>query len=186
MTGIKWPEGAEANIDGDYTKWVDGNEYNLEGEGWVNEGWVKSENSWSLDEYRSDGDFKVIERPIETVDPIEIKEVSKPIDTPYVPKVGDRCEHANPQFAAHYGKLSYIGLSRGGAMIMESEGSDLLRFSAGAVFRPVKTELEEFIEKAAKVLQKDDQDVTGLCNKDVKMFHSAAKALLAAGFKAPE
>jgi hypothetical protein len=59
---IKWPEGAEAKINGHYTKWVDGNEYNLKhGE------WVKSCNSWSLDKFKESDDFEVIERPIEAV-----------------------------------------------------------------------------------------------------------------------
>ena len=109
MSDLKWPEGAEVKIDGDYTKWVDGVEYSSRGGG----RWVESSNSWSLDEYKSDGDFKIIERPIET-------------------------------------------------------------------------ECEGFIEQAAKVLQENHQDVTGLCNKSVEMFHSAAKALLVSGFKAPK
>ena len=133
MTGIKWPEGAEANIDGDYTKWVDGNEYNLEGEGWVNEGWVKSENSWSLDEYRSDGDFKVIERPIETVDPIEIKEVSKPIDPPYVPEVGEWCEALD---CGEWIKVKHVFIEEDGAHVVLNL-DNLAGFYASRI-RPIK------------------------------------------------
>ena len=160
MTDIKWPEGAEAKIDDDFAKWVNGVEYNLDdGE------WVKNQNSWSLVKFKSSDDFKVIERPI---------------DASYVPKVGDRCENANPEVAAYYGKLSYIGLSRGGSMIMEGEGSNLLRFSAGTVFRPIKTELDQFIEKALiatgqtiNTISPDFiNDIFGAMHKD--------------GFKAPE
>ena len=154
---IKWPDGATYRIDGIFRKWVDGFGYNLEGECWV-----KNKNSWSPDRYCKSYGFKVIERPI---------------DPPYVPEVGDRCEHANPEFAAHYGKLSYIGLSQGGAMIMESEGSDLLRFSAGAVFRPIKTELDQFIEKGIEINRSLTIGAT-----ETEMF----VALFEAGFKAPE
>ena len=118
MTDLKWPEGAEANIDGDYTKWVDGNEYNLEGEGWVNEGWVKSENSWSLDEYRSDGGFKVIERPI---------------DPPYVPEVGEWCEALD---CGEWIKVKHVFIEEDGAHVVLNL-DNLAGFYASRI-RPIK------------------------------------------------
>ena len=176
---IKWPEGATHRINGSFVKWVDGVEYDI-----VGGEWVKNCNSWSLDKYKSNNN-EVIERPIDApyVPKVDLKALhvrQLKTDPPYVPKVGDRCENANPQVAAYYGKLSYIGLSRGGSMIMEGEGSNLLRFSAGTVFRPIKTELDQFIEKALiatgqtiNTISPDFiNDIFGAMHKD--------------GFKAPE
>ena len=60
MKDIKWPEGATHKINDTFMKWVDGAEYNLDhGE------WVKSHNSWSLDEFKEFDGFKVTERPID-------------------------------------------------------------------------------------------------------------------------
>jgi hypothetical protein len=164
MTDLNWPEGATHRIHSDFTKWVDGVEYVFRGGG----RWVESSNSWSLAEYKSKT-FEVIERPI---------------DPPYVPKVGDRC-HYELRECGVWWTCRIVSLN---GLVIEKEGDFLMEIidTTTIKFRPIKTESEEFIEKAAKVLQKDDQDMGHLCNKSVEMFHSAAKALLVAGFKAPE
>jgi len=46
---------------------------------------------------------------------------------------------------------------------------------------PIKSERDLFVEAASKVLQTNDQEVTGLCNKSIEMFNSAANALYDSG-----
>ena len=180
MTDLKWPEGATHKIDDTFTKWIDGFEYRFRGGSWY-----EHDITFSLNEYIQMGSYEIITRPVDAlyVPKVDLKALhvrQLKTDPPYVPKVWEWCENANPQVAAYYGKLSYIGLSRGGSMIMEGEGSNLLRFSAGTVFRPIKTELDQFIEKALiatgqtiNTISPDFiNDIFGAMHKD--------------GFKAPE
>ena len=141
MTEIKWPEGAEVKINGLFKKWIDGVEYNFK----ENE-WVKSLNSWSLDTFKKFGNFKVIERPIETVDPIEIKEVSKPIEPPYMPKVGDWCEWLRS--TDHDWIKARIRAEIGDNDVVIQFGDNKVIVRNPANFRPIKTDREQFIEKA--------------------------------------
>jgi hypothetical protein len=148
MTDIKWPEGSTHKINNTFTKWIDGFEYRFRGGSWY-----EHDITFSLNEYIQMGSYEIITRPVDAlyVPKVDLKALhvrQLKTDPPYVPGVGEWCENANPEVAAYYGKLSYIGLSRGGSMIMEGDGSNLLRFSAGTVFRPIKTDREKFIEKA--------------------------------------
>jgi hypothetical protein len=61
MKDIKWPEGAQVRLNDTFTKWVDGVEYFYSKDG----KWIKNHNSWSLDEFKESGNFKIIERPID-------------------------------------------------------------------------------------------------------------------------
>jgi hypothetical protein len=163
---INWPEGSEAKIDEDFAKWVDGVEYNLDhGE------WVKNQNSWSLVKFKSSDDFKVIERPIETV---EIKEVSKPIDTPYLPEVGEWCDYRTVQ-KGEYRKAFFIGHNEVGEHVLKDVHGDFIEDSCN--FRPIKTECEKFIEKGIEINRSLTIGAT-----ETEMF----VALFEAGFKAPE
>ena len=207
MTDIKWPEGAEAKIDGDYMKWADGVEYHLE-----NGDWLAALNSWSLDRYcKSSTGFKIIERPIETVEinwdeqptpeyvaitynARSIPDViwcvecvegwenrdmlfysddpsftvhHKPADTPYVPKLGDRCEVAidfdSPKNASNWSviEIMYIDKSLVVGRIIETEVLTGM-YSTGFEFniysfRPIKTEREQFIEQAEAMRESGDE-----------------------------
>jgi len=113
---------------------------------------------------------------------IHHKPESDPLE-PYKPVVGEWCE----AYFRNVGwcKRCYLGFTEGEEHVVESFRGSISLHSIGEV-RPIKTEREQFIEKAAKVLQKNDQDVTDLCNKSVEMFNSAAKALYEAGFKGPD
>lgn len=149
----EWPESATHKIEGIYTKWIGKDEYS-----WMNKEWKFQFSSFGLSYYVDSDGFEIIERPI---------------DAPYVPKVGEWFTAVNGDDYMMIDKSSYD------QFVAENKETSLRFFSS---LGGAKTEREEFIEKAAKVLQKDDQDVTGLCNKSVEMFHSAAKALLIAGF----
>jgi len=60
LTDIKnWPDGAEACIDGMFTKWINDEEYEL-----YNKEWIKDRDSWDLASYEAGG-WKVIMRPQE-------------------------------------------------------------------------------------------------------------------------
>tara|TARA_R110000850_G_scaffold193618_1_gene320338 strand:- start:87 stop:539 length:453 start_codon:yes stop_codon:yes gene_type:complete len=134
MTDIKWPDGATHKIDGDYTKWMDGVEYNLD------EGhWVKNLGSWSLDEYRLDGDFKVIDRPI---------------DAPYMPKVGEWCDYRTVQ-KGEYRKAFFIGYNEVGEHVLKDVHGDFIEDNCN--FRPIKTEREQFIEQAEAMRESGDE-----------------------------
>jgi hypothetical protein len=122
MTDIKWPEGATHKIESFFKKWIDGVEYNFE----ENE-WVKSLNSWSLDTFKKFGNFKVIERPI---------------DPPYMPEVGEWFTAASGDEYMLIGKTNY------GHFVAETRQTVLSVFSSLGGARPIKTDREQFIEKA--------------------------------------
>jgi hypothetical protein len=174
MTDIKWPEGATHKIDDIFKKWVDGSEYFYS----KDNGWARTINRWQLAQYKmyGYGDYEVIERPIETVDPIEIKEVGKPIDPPYVPKVGEWCEGHTTDAALNWRWLSVERLKDMGngefACLVDDK---YLRFVD--TFRPIKTEREKFIEKGIEINRSLTIGAT-----ETEMF----VALFEAGFKAPE
>jgi hypothetical protein len=150
MTDIKWPEGATHKINDTFTKWVDGVEYSLkDGE------WVENSDSWSLDKFKKFGSFELIERPI---------------DPPYVPKVGEWCEPGG--VGARY---FYVGVNKDGGHLFEDASGDYIPIGSLEGLRPVKTKREKFIEKARELVANMDKDDMILAGK---LFDN--------GFKAPE
>jgi hypothetical protein len=122
----EWPEGANHEIDDEYTKWIYGVEFIFRCGSWESQG----NTSWSLDKYKSYGAFKIIERPL---------------DAPYMPKVGDWCETAGA--GARY---FYVGVNKDGAHLFEDTSGECIPIGSLEGFRPIKTEREEFIEQAGK------------------------------------
>lgn len=60
LTDLKnWPDGAEAYIDGIFTKWINDEEYEF-----YNKEWIKDRDSWDLASYESGG-WEIIMRPQE-------------------------------------------------------------------------------------------------------------------------
>ena len=64
MTDIKWPEGSTHKINGVFTKWVDGVEYSYS----KDYEWFECCYSLPLDKYKSNNNYVVIERPVDTVE----------------------------------------------------------------------------------------------------------------------
>ena len=153
MTDIKWPDGATHKIERFFKKWIDGVEYNFE----ENE-WVKSLNSWSLDTFKKFGNFKVIERPI---------------DPPYMPKVGEWCEWLRSTDHDWIKARIRAEIDDNDVVIQFGDNKVIVRNPAN--FRPVKTEREKFIEKARELVANMDKDDMILAGK-----------LYDKGFKAPE
>tara|TARA_R110002167_G_scaffold9628_1_gene44535 strand:- start:76 stop:537 length:462 start_codon:yes stop_codon:yes gene_type:complete len=127
MTDIKWPDGATHKIDGTFMKWVDGVEYFYS----KDYEWFERCYSLSLDKYKSNNNYVVIERPI---------------DAPYMPQVGDWCEGYTTGATRNWRWLSVERLKDMGngefACLVDDK---YLRFVD--TFRPIKTDREQFIEQ---------------------------------------
>jgi hypothetical protein len=148
---IKWPEGATHKIDGIFKKWVDGSEY------FYSKGndWVRTINRWQLVQYKMYGDYELIERPI---------------DAQYMPEVGE-CEYQLED--GPWDKCFFIGKSKDGRFVYEIRHCLLAR-SDLVKFRPIKSDREQFIEKA--------RESDGGTYSIVEIFGK----LYDKGFKAPE
>lgn len=156
-TDNEWPEGATHKIENYYLKWVDGIEHQF-----IDGNWCASESPWSLDVYLNrSGSFKIIERPTK--------------DPKFIPEAGDECGYTIGEGNAwNSGRLRFLER----VAVIEGKSGIQRCYEADTVkFRPIKSERDLQAERFAKVLQKDDQEVTGQCNKDVSYFMSGGYAL---------
>jgi hypothetical protein len=137
----EWPEGATHKIDSLFKKWVDEAEYSLkDGE------WVKVKYRWTLDKYKLSNDFKVIERPV---------------DAPYMPKVGE-------WFTADHGKdYMFVGKNSYDHFVTEGKDTVIRVLSSLEGSTPIKTDRELLI------------DIITCVYAD---YEKVADAILAAGF----
>jgi len=119
-----------------------------------------------------------LENYISDIDGYELL-AKRPTKPAFVPEVGEWYEHTT--LHDRYGNLYYIGLDSNGFKTFNNDNGELYKFGNYSEFRPIKSERELFVETVSKVLQIDDQEVTGLCNKSIEMFHSAANALYDSG-----
>lgn len=94
----------------------------------------------------------------------------------FIPEAGEWCEAKLPLFG--WIKLFIVGKDSSGCFVFHHEESYGSCYRVpGQEFRPIKSERDVQAEKFAKVLQKDDQEVTELCNRDVSYFMSGGYAL---------
>lgn len=112
------------------------------------------------------------------------RRVTKRPEAKWVPEVGGVCQIAE---SSKYLKISYKeGLKvKIYSKFTDDRGVELFSFvsvngkeggvAVAECFKPLKTQREELIDIVAASLQKDDQEVTGLCNKSKDMFISGAK-----------
>tara|TARA_R110000772_G_scaffold43692_1_gene100656 strand:- start:10337 stop:10993 length:657 start_codon:yes stop_codon:yes gene_type:complete len=137
----EWPDGATHKINKGFIKWVNGVEYNL-----YDGGWVENDCSWPLCKYKLSNDFKVIERPV---------------DAPYMPKVGE-------WFTADHGKdYMFVGKNSYDHFVTEGKDTVIRVLSSLEGSTPIKTEREELI------------DIITCVYAD---YEKVADAILAAGF----
>tara|TARA_R110002110_G_scaffold415850_1_gene658009 strand:+ start:28744 stop:29202 length:459 start_codon:yes stop_codon:yes gene_type:complete len=123
----EWPEGASHKIEGIYTKWIGEDEYS-----WMNKGWEKQFSGFRLSYYVGCNSFEIIERPV---------------DTPYMPKVGEWCYISGE-------KVLYLGVGVGDMKyIFQGRDERFIKFDCLDFAEPANIEREEFIEKCFKDVQ---------------------------------
>jgi hypothetical protein len=143
----EWPVGATHKIDDDFTQWIDGVERVFRSGKWHIQG-----TNLSLDQYKSSYGFKIIERPV---------------DAPYMPKVGEWCDYRTVQKGEHR-KAFFIGHNESGEHVLKDVHGDFIEDNCN--FRPIKTERDILI------------DIISLnINMDIASS-GIASAILAAGF----
>ena len=137
----EWPVGATHKITGIYTKWVGGTEYS-----WMNKKWEKQYSGFLLSYYVDDNCFEIIERPV---------------DAPYMPKVGE-------WFTADHGKdYMFVGKNSYDHFVTEGKDTVIRVLSSLEGSTPIKTDRELLI------------DIITCVYAD---YEKVADAILAAGF----
>ena len=150
-----WAEDLNLNPDSDFEGWCIKDEYG---------GWTMYENDeearWD-DTAESQGSVKIHRRP-------------EPAATPYQPEVGEWCEWVTDSMDNQ--ELFYIGINdKGHKVFHDTRNRMSLNPNDVGIYRPIKTEREQFIEQALTL-----KTSVLIHNKDWLIeMHKA-------GFKAPE